>query len=892
MWYKISSIVIKNRLIFLLITVLISLFMGWQCRKIEISYDYIQIVPETDSELIYYKEFKKTFGEDGNIFAIGMQDNSLFTLEKFSKLQKLCDALKNTEGVKDVISLPTLKNLIKDTTNKKFVQELIFPEKIRDQKQLDSLLKEAGNVKVYDKLLVNQNTNAMLVAVSLDANYLNSSKRAKVMETILELSRNFSADAGIQLHYAGLPYIRAIMVKEMKAELIMLLCLSVLVTSGILFLFFRSLSSVIFTFLVIFTTLICTGGTIVLLGYKITVLTGVLPALIIIISIPNCIYMYNKYHQEYKRHQNKIKAVSRIIEKIGFLTFMTNMNTAVGFFVLYFTDTVTIKQFGLVAGILSVATFLITLIIIPTFLLFLPPPTEKQLKHLDLGFLRKVNQLLETITLRHRPWIYAVSAFLLTISFYGITKLKPVSYMVDDLPERSVIRTDLAFFEQHFNGVMPLEIVVNLGKRKALLRNYPHSKISNLEKLEELEKYLLNFNNISPPLSILNVVKGATQSFYGGDQEFYRLPTTSERSFILKYFGNNEQQNHLLRAFVDSTGQYVRFTCKVADLGTIKMNNLIQENIQKKAEEIFKKEDGYEVKITGTTLLFLKGNKYLIDDLSVSLLYSFILISYMMAFIFTTVRKVLVSMIPVVIASGIYILVSQFQIKFFAENPVSYIALCAVLLIFNFKELKMFFLSIVPLVLFACAYLICNYVIDDLSYIQFILNDPLNYIMFYSFWLAFIYTNPKMILISMIPNVIPMIMTAGIMGLFHIPLKPSTALIFGISFGISIDSTIHFLSKYKQEIVFCKGNVLEAVTRSIQEAGVSMIYTSIVLFFGFVIFVFSNFGSTVALGMLTSLTLFFAMFTNLTILPALLLTLSKGDHKVPLRFPKKRKKKD
>lgn len=777
MWYKISSIIIKNRLVFLFITLLISGYMAWQCKNLEISYDYVQIVPEDDPEFIYFREFKKTFGEDASIFAIGMQDKSVYSLEKFTRLQQLCEEFKNTDGVKDVISLPTLKNLVKDTTNKKFDQVSIFPTKIRDQKQLDSLLKEARNVKMYDRLLVNENTDALLVAVSLETEYLNSKLRAGVMKQIMDAASKFSEDTNIKLHFAGLPYIRSIMVSEMKSELITLLCLSVLVTSATLFFFFRSLSSVIFTFLVILTTLICTGGTIVLLGYKINVLTGILPALIIIISIPNCIYMYNKYHQEYKRHQNKIKAVSRIIEKIGFLTFMTNINTAVGFFVLYFTNIVTIKQFGLVAGILSVATFLITLIIIPTFLLFLPPPTAKQLKHLDLGFLSKVNQLLERITLYHRPWIYVVTGIFLSISIYGITKLRPISYMVDDLPERSTIRTDLAFFEQHFNGVMPLEIVVDLGKKKAVL------KLSNLQKLEEFEQYLLQFNNISPPLSILNVVKGATQSFYGGDPEFYRLPTNNERSFILKYFGNKGEQNALLRAFVDSTGRYVRFTCKVADLGTVNMNELVKQNIQKKADEIFNQENGYKVGITGTTLIFLAGNEYLINDLTESLIYSFILISLMMAFIFTS---------------------------------------------------------------------------------------------------------PKMIMISMIPNVIPMVMTAGIMGLFHIPLKPSTALIFGISFGISIDSTIHFLSKYKQEIIFCKGNVLMAVTRSIQEAGVSMIYTSIVLFCGFVIFVFSNFGGTVALGMLTSLTLFFAMFTNLTILPALLLTLSKGDHKIA---PKEKKKK-
>lgn len=780
MWYKISSIIIKNRLVFLIITLLISAFMAWQCRHLEISYDYVQIVPADDPEYVYFKNFKKTFGEDASIFAIGMQDKSVYTLEKFSKLQALCEEFKKTEGVKDVISLPTLKNLVKDTTNKRFDQEPVFPKKIRDQKQLDSLLKAAAKIKIYDKLLVNEHTDALLIAVSLEASYLNSNKRAGVMKKILDDSKKFSEESKIELHYAGLPYIRSIMVSEMKSELIMLLGLSILVTSATLFLFFRSLSSVVFTFLVILTTLICTGGTIVLLGYKITVLTGILPALIIIISIPNCIYMYNKYHQEYKRHKNKIKAVSRIIEKIGFLTFMTNINTAVGFFVLYFTNIVTIKQFGLIAGILSVATFLITLIIIPTFLLFLPPPTAKQLKHLDLGFLSKINQLLERATLYHRPWIYAVTGILLAISIYGITKLRPVSYMVDDLPERSTIRTDLSFFEQHFNGVMPLEIIVDLGKKKAVL------KLSNLQKLEEFEKYLLEFNNISPPLSILNIVKGATQSFYGGDPEFYRLPTNNERAFILKYFGNRENSNDLLRSFVDSTGRYVRFTCKVADLGTIKMNELVKQNIQKKADEIFSKDNGYQVKVTGTTLIFLAGNEYLINDLTESLIYSFILISLMMAFIFTS---------------------------------------------------------------------------------------------------------PKMIMISMIPNLIPMVMTAGIMGLFHIPLKPSTALIFGISFGISIDSTIHFLSKYKQEIIFSKGNVLLAVTKSIQEAGVSMIYTSIVLFCGFVIFVFSNFGGTVALGMLTSLTLFFAMFTNLTILPALLLTLSKGDHKIMPKEKKNKKKK-
>jgi len=502
----------------------------------------------------------------------------------------------------------------------------------------------------------------------------------------------------------------------------------------------------------------------VILGYKITLLTGILPSLIIVIGIPNCIYLFNKYHQEYRKNNDKIKAIHRIIEKIGFLTFMTNANTAVGFLVLYFTDISIIKEFGVVAGILSLATFVISIVMIPSLMFYLPPPSTKHLKHLDLSLLQKVNDTLEGIVLKHKAWIYITTTLFLGISIYGIMQIKAVSYMVDDLPEKSNVKSDLAFFEQNFKGVMPLEIVVDLGKKKAVM------KLANLKKMNEFEEYLDSLKYVSPPLSILNIVKGAKQAFYGNDPQFYELPTSSEMPFILKYFGKGSENNELLKAFVDSSGQHVRFTAKVADVGTVKMDTLVK-HIDTRAKQIFS-DSTYKVRITGTTLLFLKGNKYLIDDLSGSLVGAFILISLMMAFIFT---------------------------------------------------------------------------------------------------------NVKMILISLIPNLIPMIVTAGIMGLFDITLKPSTALIFSISFGISIDSTIHFLSKYKQELYYRKGNVLEAVTLSIHEAGVSMIYTSIVLFAGFIIFAFSNFGGTIALGVLTSITLFFAMFTNLMLLPALLISFGKGN---------------
>lgn len=765
MWVKLSSFILKNRLTLIILTGLVTIFMAYKAKDLEMTYDFVKVVPEKDPDNLYFKDFKNTFGEDGNILVIGIQDRSVFTdVEKFKKFQRLSQDIRKVEGVNEVVSLPNMQRLVRDTS--KFELEPLFKNTVNTKKELDSLLNIARETKFYEGLIWNEKSAALLVAVTIERDYLNSSRRLEVVNNILELGQQFSKDTKIGAHYAGLPYVRAIMMGQVQGELKLFLVLAIVVTSIILFFFFRSFFAVFFTFLVITILVIWTLGTIVLLGYKVTLLTGILPALIIVISIPNCIYMYNKYHHEYKRHGNKLKGVTRIIQKIGFLTFMTNANTAVGFLVLYFTDISILEEFGLVAGIISIATFFITLVVIPSLLLYLPDPSEKQLMHLDFVLLKKVNQLLEYIVLRHRAMIYIVTGIFLVVSAVGIYKIRAVSYMVDDLPESSNVKTDLAFFEKHFNGVMPLEIVVDLGKKNSVMKH------SNLEKLEEFEDYLKTVEHVSPPLSILNIVKALGQAFHFGDPERYEIPSSREFPFIKKYSPKGSESEGLVKSFVDSTQRTVRFTCKVADLGTTRMNALVNK-IDSNATEIFKGTD-MKVKTTGTTLLFLKGNQYLINDLTESLIVAFILISIMMALIFA---------------------------------------------------------------------------------------------------------NIKMIAISLVPNIIPMLMTAGIMGLFNIPLKPSTALIFSISFGISIDSTIHYLAKFKQELARFNGNVMQAVTKSLEESGVSIIYTSIVLFCGFVIFAWSDFGGTIALGVLTSLTLFFAMFTNLLILPALLLTFSKGNKK-------------
>jgi hypothetical protein len=148
--------------------------------------------------------------------------------------------------------------------------------------------------------------------------------------------------------------------------------------------------------------------------------------------------------------------------------------------------------------------------------------------------------------------------------------------------------------------------------------------------------------------------------------------------------------------------------------------------------------------------------------------------------------------------------------------------------------------------------------------------------------MLFLFRSFRILICSLVPNIIPLIVTAGIMGWAGVRLKPSTVIIFSIALGIAIDITIRFLVNYKQELARQQktpnspsADPAQTVIDTINKTGISILYTSLVLIAGFVIFCFSDFGGILALGWLTSITLVIATVTNLVFLPALLLTLTK-----------------
>lgn len=761
MWTKIAGIILRNRIAFIISVLLGTIFMGFQARHIQMSYESADLLPKTDSAYLDYVKFRQTFGQEGNVMVFAIQDSNFYELDKTNDWIRMGDSIKALKGVNALMSITHTFNLHKNTDLKKFEVLPIFPHYIRNKAELDSLAYIAEHLPFYDGMLINRDKHTYNMLITVSAEVMNSPARVKLVQQVLEITEGFTQKYNLRMHYSGMPYIRVINAENIKGEMYMFIALSLLITAIILYLFFRSFRIVGFCVGIIGINVIWAIGFMAMFGIKITLLTAMLPPLLIVIGIPNCVYMVNKYHAEYVRHGNKIKALQRMIQKVGNASLLSNLTTAAGFATFIITSSQILIDFGLIAFISITMVFLICLILIPTVFSYLPVPDAKQTKHLYNPFINSIIDKLIYLVINHRHTIYYLTIFLVLASIYGITLMKTTGYMVDDLKETDPIRQDLSFFESNFDGLMPLEISIDFQKPNQVF------KLSNLEKLDRLNDELSQDPDLSRALSVVEAAKFANQAYYNGKSSYYKLPNNMTKNFIMKYvMESTGGMNAMANSFVDSTMREVRLSFRVKDIGTKKMEAK-EDSLYKKIEKIFS-ADKHEVNVTGSSVIFFKGNQYLISNLFSSLALAIVLIAGFMAWMFKSKR---------------------------------------------------------------------------------------------------------MVLIALVPNVIPQIITAAIMGYVGIPIKASTILVFSVAFGISVDNTIHYLAKYRQELQATNWSIRSSVVLALKETGQSMIYTSIILLFGFGIFCLSSFGGTFALGLLTSITLFAAMLANLILLPSLLLTM-------------------
>jgi predicted RND superfamily exporter protein len=774
-WTRISRIIIKQRFLILLLLGVATFFMYSQIKHMRFSYEEANLLPKDHELNLKYNKFLNLFGEEGNVIVIAVKDSTIFTSNKFNNWNKLAKTIDSFPEIDYTITVGDIKKLKRDDAGEKFVAIPLYDKLPSSDNDLSKIKKDLfENLPFYNNILYNKDSQTFQTVIYIREDVVNTKGRSDfIIGKFNALIEKFEKDNNLNVHVSGMPYIRTMNADNIKNEMILFVYLSLGVTALIFFFFFRSFRATFITLLVVIVGVVWAFGLIGWFRFEVTVLMALIPPLVIVIGVPNAVFFINKYQQEIKNHGNQAKGLQRLITKIGSATMMTNITTASGFATFIFTKSKMLVEFGAVASINIIVIFFLALFIIPIIYSFMPMPKDKHLKHLDRTWMDIIVNWMENMVRNHRITIYSATVVIIIASIIGVYQMKLSGSLIDDMPKDKEFYHDIRFFEKEFGGILPLEILINTNKPKGVM------ELSTLKKIEKLNETIDEIPELSKPVSVVNLVKFSKQAFYSGLPKYYQLPTSQDKNYILKYAKNSSSSTSMLKNFVDSTGQYARITTYMKDVGTTKME-VIEDRLEARINNVFK-NDKYDVSLTGKALIFLKGTKYLINNLVLSLSLAVLLIAIFMAFMFR-------------------------------------------------------------------------------SY--------------------------KMILISILPNILPLLITAGLMGYFGIPLKPSTILVFSIAFGISVDDTIHFLAKYRQELQANNWKVKKSVYAALRETGVSMFYTSIVLFFGFLVFTVSSFGGTQALGGLVSITLLFAMMSNLLLLPSLLLTLeSRIANKKTLKKP-------
>lgn len=761
-WGTVANLILRNRFLIIGGVIMITLFFSSQWQYMRFTFTEANLLPSNHPENKQYNEFVKTFGEEGNLVVIAVKNDRLFEQKIFDRWIALNKKIDSYSEVDFTLSTNNVQELVKDEKQKKFVLKPVFDISNYDASDIEKFKQKLLlELPFYNNILYDKQGKTIRSAIYLDKKIINTIQRKDfIFETFLPLIVAFEAETGLDIKISGMPYIRTLNAQNIVDEIGVFVLSAMLLTSLIFFLFFRSFRATFISMFVVIIGVMWAFGILGWLRYEITILTALIPPLIIVIGVPNCIFLINKYQQEVAKHGNKVKSLQRVIMKIGNATLMTNLTTASGFATFILTDSKVLKEFGIVASINIIAIFLLSLLIIPIAYSFMGNPSKKHLKHLKSSYLKKFVQWMEHKVRYKRINVFIISIISLMFGIIGVYQINISGSIIEDMPKKSDFFKDILFYDAEFNGIVPIEIIVNTQRKGGAIR------LSTLKRIDKLEKIISEIPELSSPLSSVSGVKFIKQAYYNGNPNYFKLPTSQENSFIARYLKNVEDSKSLMRNFIDSTEQFNRITTFMKDIPTERIE-AIEEELIKEIDKIFP-PDRYKVKLTGKSLLYLKGTHYLIRNLIISLSLAILLIALFMAYMFRSI---------------------------------------------------------------------------------------------------------KMIIISLIPNLLPLIITAGVMGFWGIPLKPSTILVFSIAFGISVDDTIHFLAKYRQELIANKWKIKTAVYNALRETAVSMFYTSIVLFFGFAVFMSSNFGGTVALGGLVSVTLLFAMLANLILLPSLLISL-------------------
>ncbi|MBA25047.1 MAG: hypothetical protein CMG48_02335 [Candidatus Marinimicrobia bacterium] len=741
---KIISLQILYPFRFLIVISLITIFSIIQLFFLKFDFTIENLFPENDQEVEQYYSFRDEFGREDNIISLTYNCDDPFLLKNYLENKKITQNLSKINGISNILSISNLGIELN-------ISETNLPDENLTQKQLDEIRNYIFKYSIFTNNLISEDGTITSIILEVDESFNDHPGRLKIMKDIGNIIDNSNWD----WYETGIPVLRTKYVQYMIGDFIKFFPPVTIILLLVLYMMFKSMKIVLLPILTVFISVIWILGLMSLFDFSINIITYIVPTLVMIVGVADSVHILIKYNQDIKISNNTKISIKKTIQGIGNAILLTSLTTSIGFLSLLSTNIVMIKEFGFLVAIGVLIAFLVSIFLIPPLLILMDNTYPLKTKSSKKGIRYYILKQIVEVNKNHHFIILIISSIFIALFIYFASKVESNSALLDDLSSGNELFDDMKFTEENMGAVFPFEVIITAKDEK---NNFIENGIANsriIVFVDKIQKKINSIPEIRKTISVVDYLEIIHDNFNEESEEKSYL----NDGLIFQYFVLNED---IFQNLINFEYSKTRISARIKDINSTRAKEIVKEINEWKSENI---PDDIQISLTGTTLMALKVNDYLVNNLIISFLIAFGVIFISMGFLFKSL---------------------------------------------------------------------------------------------------------KLAIFSMIPNLIPILFMAAIMGIFDIKLRPTTAMTFAIAFGIAVDDTIHYMVRFRQELSMNNGDFIKANSETIFSTGNAIISTSLILGCGFLVMVSSNFLPSRDFGFLSAITMFGAIIGDLFFLPTML----------------------
>ena len=573
--------------------------------SLKIDFSIEHLFSKNDPAVERYFSFRDSFGREDNVITIIYEPDDGLRKELFVELEGLVYEIEDLPEVKNVLSIFSLSDLDENA----WIGDLYDEDETWDKNSVLKKLKYIQSDPSIGSRVLSKDLEYGAIIITLSDQANNHKDRTNLMDRIKDLTVKTSPE----WTYSGVSVLRTEYVRYMLRDNFIFLPPIALILITMLSYIFRSWVFVLLPMITVLTTVLWLLGFMGLVGLEINIMTYVVPTLLFIIGVSDAIHIQARFRENMAKDNSSPKESMLItMMQMSKVIFLTSLTTAIGFIALTTTSINIVQEFGLEIALGVMIAWFISILVVPSGIMLFRAFDDKNRS----TFSPLLYWLADTIP--RRPWLFITIP--LIISFTMIYKIKDVSTdasLMDDLRPKNQLYQDLKFTEKYFGGVLPFEVLISIdpSNNKKIIEPEIFPYIDKVESLLRSEMEESRFFSLSTFLRSVKRIRGDdVEAIYS--QEMIERIIEEQSKQDLKLVSNDKKMT--------------------------RVTGLIENKTSSEMKKIYNKLDSLSnsfppylsIECTGTTVVALRTNDYLVQSLVNSLGLALFFISIVMAVMF------------------------------------------------------------------------------------------------------------------------------------------------------------------------------------------------------------------------------------------------------------------